>query len=615
MVPSISRSRFSIFMPIAFVYAIIAGFLLLKIHPGGGLYGSWDTTRFLVLYLLLSFIYLIWIAKFLKIPVKFLIPSGIIVIIIFSLGFSLIRLSGALLDLTGSLKPQNLYYLSFFLTITYALFYSIIKIIYSTILAFRKRSIEFPILYYLMLHCIALMPYFAYMVIKNTSSKALLLVAVIMGLYGLITLIFRNPLARQNLRNLLSFLWGEKRYIFLIFIFALAVRTLFAIQLTKNLPAGFMEGPDSLAIDEEVRHLLETGDIFSDGKSFLSQKGSMVLSYVLIYKAFGYNPLYARFFNALLGASCVIFTFFIAKFLLGSLAAKIAAFLTAGYGYLIQYGTYIGSEALGLFAVELFVLAILIAKQKEGVLSRFWTFLSGLSFAICIMARPEYHYFLIIAFLWVIYIFRQKKINIFYFAVGFIIVGLPWAYRNLVCFGEFTLSSLISSQGQEKWLSSLWNYEILEFSKAGLPVSKTIDMFFYFFSHPGVSAKIILPHILKGAYNFWDYNAFFTPAFIFIQPRESPYNLILCFYLYYFMFAGFFISRRKWDTAMILLFLLVFKTISYAFSTSPNFLENGVVVPLFKDWYRFTVVPFTHVFMGGGIASLISKAVKSYEHI
>ncbi|MFA5094393.1 MAG: hypothetical protein WC512_04045 [Candidatus Omnitrophota bacterium] len=33
-----------------------------------------------------------------------------------------------------------------------------------------------------------------------------------------------------------------------------------------------------------------------------------------------------------------------------------------------------------------------------------------------------------------------------------------------------------------------------------------------------------------------------------------------------------------------------------------------MVTALFKDWYRFTMIPFTHVFMGAGFAWLISKA-------
>jgi len=117
-----------------------------------------------------------------------------------------------------------------------------------------------------------------------------------------------------------------------------------------------------------------------------------------------------------------------------------------------------------------------------------------------------------------------------------------------------------------------------------------------------------MPHIAKGFYSFWDYNVFFTPAFIFLEPKNSCYNMALCLYLYMFMIIGFFIKGKARSAALFLIFLIAFKTVSYIFTTTPTFYEEGRLMPLFKDWYRFTIIPFTHVFMGAGIAWLISRA-------
>lgn len=605
------------FLNLAFasmLYAVAAVFFLLEISPAGGLYGSWDTARYLVMYWVLSFIYLIWIGKYLKVRIAPLIPLWIIIVIIFSLLFSLIRLSATLWAQAWSLKTQRIYFLTFFLFFSYAVFYYMIKAGHKIAPCLKNQHIELPVTIYLTLHYTALIPYFVYMLIKDGKTIHIIIALIVMTLLGLCAWIFKWQSTGRNFHKLSSFFLDARGFIFLIFIFALAIRVLFAIQLTHNLPAGFMEGPDTSEIDKEARYISETWNIFDGNQGFLDMKGSAILFYALIYKIFGYNPFCARLFDALLGAVGVIFIYLITSSLFNSTAARIAAFLSAGYGYLIQYGVYIGAEALGLFTIELFVLGILIAKQKENRTLTPWAFISGISLALCVMARAEYYYALIIIFLWIFYIFRQKRINILFFFLGFLVVSIPWACRNFITFGEFTLSSAVSEAFKENWMRQLWQYEILKFAQAGLPVRNMADIFIYFFSHPIIALGIILPHALKGAYNFWDYNAFFSPAFVFIEPKNSCYNLILCFYLYGFMLAGFFISNKKRDIALLLLFIIIFKTVSYIFTTTPTFFENGGWTPLFKDWYRFTMIPFTQIFMGGGLAYLLGRAKEYLDY-
>lgn len=612
----VSRVKFLSFTFIALIYAAGAIFLLSRIKPGEGLYESWDTSRYLVLYFMLSFAYFIWIAKLLKVNVLSLLPVGIVALILFSLLFSLIRQSSSLLGLFPGFKIQKAYFLTFFLILSYAIFYNVIKIVYSTIRSFRESRIRPSVLYYLALPYITLLPFFVYMLVKDCRSIHIAIALAVTGLYSLGTLLLRNDRVKGSLRRLLGFLWDAKHFIILIFIFALAVRALFAIQLTRHLPPGVMGGPDSLAISEEAKRISETWNMFEKGNTFLSQKGSAVIFYALIYKAFGYNPFVARLFNALLGALAVVLTFYIAKLIFGSTAAKIAAFLNAGYGYLIQYGSYIGTEALGLFSIELFILGIIIAKEEDRRVFSFWSFIAGLGLAICILARAEYYHALLVIFLWVFYVFRRKKTNILYFFAGFIVIAAPWIYRNFLIFGEFTMSFLLTSEFTKGWLGShLWHYEITKFAQAGLPVNSFSDMFLHAVRYPVLSAGIILPHILKGIYNFWDYNFFFSPAFIFIEPKNSYYNLILCFYLYSFMVLGFIVSRKKWDITLMLLFLIIFKTITYVFTTTPTFPEGERYIPLFKDWYRFTIVSFTHILMGGGAAYILAKAAETYNNI
>ncbi len=606
MQPEADKLRSFIFT--ALLYAAAACFLLSKIAPGG-LYKSWDTTRYLVVYCLLSLIYLIWISKFLKRNLASTIPAGIAAVIVFSLIFSLIKLEGNLLDLAFTRKIQRIYFLLFSLALMYAVFYNVTKNVYFAALVFKNRNSAFPTLSYFTFHYVALIPYFIYALIKDKNIKHLIIVMAVLGAYGIGTLALRNKALRDKLYRLSRFIWDEKRFIFLIFVFALAIRVLFAIQLTRNLPPGMMGGPDSLSISEQAKYVAEAGDISAGPTSFISQKGSVILFYALIYKIFGYNPFVARLFNALLGTFSVLFTYYIARFIFNPTAAKIAAFLTAGYGYMIQYGIYIGTESLGLFTLELFILGIIIASQKQGS-RRFniWPLISGAALALAVMARPEYYYALVVIFLWIFYIFRKKKADILFFFIGFFIIAAPWMYRNLIVLGEPVMSSLLGSKFKGDYMGgALWHYEITKFAEAGLPVSSIKEIIFNVFRHPSISLSIISPHILKGMYSFWDYNTFFSPAFVFIEPKNSGYNMILCFYLYSFMIAGFFVSRRRLDFAALLLFLIILKTVTYIFTMSPTFWDGVNYVSELKDWYRFTMIPLTHIFMGGGIAYLISK--------
>ncbi len=607
-------NRFKLFIPVALIYATAASLLLSKISPGG-LYKSWDTTRYLAAYCLLSLIYFIWISKFLKRDLSSTIPAGIVAVMVFSLIFSLIKLEGNLLDLALTCKIQRIYFLLFSLGLMYAVFYNVTKNAYSLSLAFKNRDSVFPELSYFTFHYAALVPYFIYTMIKGNNTKHIIMVTAVLGAYGIGTLALRNRSLKDNLYGLLRFMWDEKRFIFLIFVFALAVRVLFAVQLTRNLPPGMMGGPDSLSISQQAGYVAETGDISAGPDDFLSQKGSVILFYALIYKIFGYNPFAARLFNALLGAFSVLFTYYIARFIFNPTAAKIAAFLTAGYGYMIQYGIYIGSEALGLFTLELFILGIIIAIQRQCS-RRFniWPLISGAALALAVMARPEYYYALIAIFLLIFYILRAKRLDILLFFIGFFVIAAPWIYRNMVVLGEPVFSSLLTARFKSNYMGgALWHYEITKFVEAGLPVTGARDVLLNIFHHPFVSFNIISPHVFGGVYSFWDYNTFFSPAFVFIEPKASGYNMVLCFYLYSFMIAGFCVSRKRWDFAALLLSLIVLKTVTYIFTMSPTFWDGGSYVSELKDWYRFTMVPLTHIFIGGGIAYLISKIGRRNE--
>lgn len=605
---STARDRFWRFVISSLIFVGVSLLLLTRVTPGEGFYQSWDTTRYLAAYLLISVLYFSGVSLLLGLKWGALIPSGILSSVVFSLGLMLVRLNGILLEIARPIKIQKVYFQVLLLSFICFVAILTVRIIRNAISAARERDVKLPLSFYVLFHYAALMPYMAYKLMRTGNTKHNMIVFFSIIISTIVMLVLRNRGIREGLRKLAAYFWDARRFLIIIFVFALAARVMFAVQLTRNLPSGFMEGPDTQAINDEALDLSRTWNILDSKPIFLNGKGSVVIFYAVIYKLFGYNPLYGRLADALLGALCVLLTFYIADRLFGHTAAKIASILTAGYGYLIQYGVYIGTEALGLLSIMVFVSGVLAARDRPKAAVIVLTLISGMSLAICVMARSEYYYAIIPAFIWVIIALRKERTGIAFFAAGFAVLALLWSWRNLLAFGNFTMSNFVTADFKDAWLGHLWQYETNKFAEAGIAVSGIGDMFRQLFISPAVAIKILAPHIIKCFYSFWDYNVFFTPAFIFLEPKDSCYNMALCFYLYLFMVAAFFLPAKRRDATLFLVFILLFKTASYIFTTTPTFYDGGKLVALFKDWYRFTIIPFTHVFMGGGIAYLIARS-------
>jgi len=594
------------FIVSSIIYASASLLLLVNVAAGEGLYESWDTARYIAIYLLISILYFTKIRYSRGVN----IAEGIISSVIFSLGAMLIRMNGVLLDLSSPMKIQKVYFLVMLFSFICLVYVLSMKNAAAAIRRARGHG------FYLTFHYIALIPYAIYELCVQGGFRGCIVLGAALGISVATIYLLRIRRIREAIKGMAYYLWDAKRFLVIVFIFAIAARVMFAFQLTRNLPEGFMEGPDTQEIHDESVELSRNWDILDGKPVFLNQKGSAIIFYAVIYKVFGADPLYGRLADALLNALCVLMAFYIADKLFGRAAARIAALLGAGYGYLIQYGVYIGTESIGLFSLMLFVCGIIAAGESGGIScgiscgirSHALAAVSGLGLAICVMARSEYYYAIVPSLIWAAWSLRRQKAAIASFIVSFGVLAALWSWRNMIAFGDFTISHLLSPAFKDEWLGQLWQFEKGRFAEAGIMVSGVGDMFAQLLLHPEAAFGILMPHIAKGFYSFWDYNVFFTPAFIFLEPKNSCYNMALCLYLYMFMIIGFFIKGKARSAALFLIFLIAFKTVSYIFTTTPTFYEEGRLMPLFKDWYRFTIIPFTHVFMGAGIAWLISRA-------
>ncbi|MDD5269563.1 MAG: glycosyltransferase family 39 protein [Candidatus Omnitrophica bacterium] len=596
--------RIRSFILSSIIYAAASLLLLVHVAAGEGFYESWDTARYIVIYLLVSALYFTNTGLARGFKGGSFIAAGMLSSIIFSLGVMLVRLNGVLLDAAGPVKIQRIYYASVLLIFMFAATALAVKNTALAVKALREKQEGVGRAFYLTFHYVALVPFIAYELIKAGKPGSCMIIAIAAAVISVLFAVVRNKAASAALK----YLWEPRRFLALVFVFALAARVMFAFQLTNNLPEGFMEGPDTQEIHDESVELSRNWDILDGKPVFLNQKGSAVIFYAVIYKALGTNPLYGRLADALLGALCVIMAFYIANKLFGRDAARIAALLGAGYGYLIQYGVYIGTESIGLFSLMLFVCGVIAAGESSAIKANAFAAVSGLGLAVCVMARSEYYYAIVPSLLWAAWSMRKQKTAIASLIVSFGLLAALWSWRNMIAFGDFTISHLLSPAFKDEWLGHLWQFEKNRFAEAGIAVTGVGNMFAQLLLHPETAFGILMPHITKGFYSFWDYNVFFTPAFIFLEPKNSFYNMTLCLYLYMFMLLGMFVKPDRRAASLFLAFIIIFKTISYIFTTTPTFYENGAVTALFKDWYRFTMIPFTHVFMGAGIAWLISKA-------
>ena len=183
--------------------------------------------------------------------------------------------------------------------------------------------------------------------------------------------------------------------------------------------------------------------------------GTMVLQLAIIYKLFGYHPLVARLFFAMLGTAIVFLIYLLASRFFGKLAGLFAAVFAALYSYLILYSATLLTETP-------FILLLLIAIVSAYIVvedgNHRYLLLVGIGLAGAILFRMAVLAFVPVFLAWIYFSSRatgRKPISIGLLLIPCAIIMLavlPWTLRNYGLYGRFML--LESQFGHVFWNSN-----------------------------------------------------------------------------------------------------------------------------------------------------------------
>ena len=275
----------------------------------------------------------------------------------------------------------------------------------------------------------------------------------------------------------------------------------------------------------------------------------------------------------------------------GGSAARIGAFLIAGRGYLVGYGTYLGSETLGLLLLTLLIWTMRrlqdLSKEgkQKGLISRAGG--AGVLLGALVLTRPEYRWFLIGGLIWHWRFIRPRKAGtLAAWVLGFLLVVLPMMARNYVSIGRFELNS-------PDTIKSQYGLRSLQMHVKSTPL-KTIDPQFlqafgrFAVRHPLTTLQALGTDLAYNFYTFWNWKRYvFNPAFVYWVRNERLIHFIGAFLTVMFL-LGVWTSRADAKALSPLYLLIGYKTLIHLLT------ENN-------EWWRFTVEPFVNLFQGFGL--------------
>ena len=403
-------------------------------------------------------------------------------------------------------------------------------------------------------------------------------------------------------RRWTTFFWeNDRAFAFLLALFAFSLRAVFAYRLNQaTLEPIFLEGPDSGVYDITAWRLASGQmNLLNPNLWIASYNSGPSLFYALIYKVIGHRPEWVRFGQAGLASLTIVLLFRMGVAWFGPVAARIGAFLVAGRGYLVAYGTYLGSETLGLLLLTLLIVLMLGIQRRrregnpKGITVRAGC--AGLLLGGLVLTRPEYQLFLFAGIGWLWLTVRPKSFAVIAaWTLGTLLILLPMMARNYVSVGRFSLV-MKKAIAAEYGLPSLNPYVKRPTGILDMRFLKEATLFVW--ESPLTAARVIGGDMANNLTSFWHWKQYvFNPAFVYFVRNERVILLIGAFLTSMFVLALW--ASRNSAPALSLPYLIIgYKTLVHLL------LENN-------EWWRFTMEPFVNLFQGFGIYVMARYIVK-----
>jgi 4-amino-4-deoxy-L-arabinose transferase-like glycosyltransferase len=214
----------------------------------------------------------------------------------------------------------------------------------------------------------------------------------------------------------------------LIFFLALTVRIIFIFSIHHGPLENDAEEYNRLAI------------FLSQGKGYVNVDGEPTayrppiypLFLGIIYFVAGYDLLWVRLIQAVIGAGICIFVYFIATKVLDKRAAILTGIFCSLYPPLIVNVSEIMTETLFTFLLVLAIWLIISSKSMLNLL------LCGLVFGLALLTRSFIIFFFPFLLYWLLMHDKNKsKKGIVLLFLGILLVLSPWTIRNYLQFNRF----------------------------------------------------------------------------------------------------------------------------------------------------------------------------------
>ncbi len=242
-------------------------------------------------------------------------------------------------------------------------------------------------------------------------------------------------------------LLSEKSVICLVFLSALTVRLCYLFQIKDN-PAFYNLILDCLAYDKWAMNIA-SGNWLRDQVFYQDPLYPYFLA--LIYKLFGHDLLLTRIIQTVIGSVNCVLIYFICREVYGKKVALVGGFISAFYGIFIFYDGMINKPFLGVFFINLALLAFIVGirKKNKGLF-----FISGGCLGLSMLARANILLMLPLFLIWICINSAGKK-KFWYcgsFLLGVALLTFPATFHNYKVSGSFVLTT--SQMGQNFYIGN-----------------------------------------------------------------------------------------------------------------------------------------------------------------
>lgn len=214
---------------------------------------------------------------------------------------------------------------------------------------------------------------------------------------------------------------SKNKVAILIFLLSVTVRIFYVCSISHA------------PLENDALEYNSLGVFLSQGKGYINASGESTafrppiypLFLATIYSVAGYNLLWVRLLQAILGAGICVFAYFITTKIFDKKIAILSGAVCCLYPPLIVNVSQIMTETLFTF---LLVFGIWMIISKDRLLN---LIMSGFVFGLALLTRPFIIFFFPFLFLWLVLHDKYKSFKgIAILIIGVLLVLTPWTIRN-----------------------------------------------------------------------------------------------------------------------------------------------------------------------------------------